>query len=57
VFEIAEVVVGMELRVGMRCRSVVCETEVIVVRAPSEPVELWCGGHPMVAREPASPRA
>lgn len=42
---------GMELRPGSRLKSVVCETQVIVVRAPSEGQEvvLCCGGQPMVA--------
>jgi hypothetical protein len=35
------------IRVGGRLRSVTCETEVIVVRAPDGPVELSCGGLPM----------
>jgi hypothetical protein len=39
----------MEVRPGSRLKSVVCETEVIVVRAPAEPVELCCGGSPMIA--------
>jgi hypothetical protein len=39
----------MELRAGMRMRSVVCQTEVIVVKAPSGAVELRCGGQPMVS--------
>jgi hypothetical protein len=37
-----------ELKVGARLRSQVCETEVIVVRLGGEPVELTCGGHPML---------
>ncbi|MHB8671232.1 MAG: hypothetical protein ACYDAD_11880 [Acidimicrobiales bacterium] len=41
----------MELRAGSRLRSAVCETAVIVVRAPGEEVEVWCGGHPMVPIE------
>ena len=40
---------GDELKPGSRWRSSVCETEVIVVRAPSVPVVLECGGHSMVA--------
>jgi hypothetical protein len=43
--------VSMELKPGTRLRSVVCTTEVIVIRAPSEPVELRCGGHPLVASD------
>lgn len=39
----------MELKPGTRLRSDVCATEVIVVKAPTAPVELDCGGTPMVA--------
>ena len=41
----------MELRPGSRLKSVVCDTQVIVVRAPSEQqdIVLCCGGQPMVA--------
>jgi hypothetical protein len=39
----------MELKPGTRLRSATDSTEVIVVRAPSEPVDVRCGGHPMVA--------
>ena len=38
------------LRPGMRMRSVVSIAEVVVVKAPGVPVDLRCGGHPMVAR-------
>ena len=38
----------MILTPGSRWRSSVCTAEVIVVRAPTEPAELRCGGHPMV---------
>ena len=41
----------LEVKVGQRYRSVCCETEVIVVRAPSEGVDLRCGGHTMVSGE------
>jgi hypothetical protein len=43
----------------MRLRSAVCETEVVVVRAPSAAVEIECGGAPMVAAgaEPAAGQA
>ena len=37
----------MELKAGTRLRSVSDDTQVVVVRAPSEPVDLRCGGHPM----------
>lgn len=38
----------MMLRPGQRLRSVVCDAQVIVVRAPSRAVELGCGGAPLV---------
>ena len=44
----------MELKAGMRLRSSACSSEVIVVRAPTEEVDLRCGGVPMTAlTEPA----
>ncbi|MGD0702623.1 MAG: hypothetical protein ABSA02_22415 [Trebonia sp.] len=36
-----------EIAAGKRLRSLVCGTEVIVVRAPDRPVELTCGGSAM----------
>jgi len=39
---------GVELKAGARLKSQVCETQVIVVRAPQGDVELSCGGAPMV---------
>ena len=45
--------VRVELKPGTRLRSVVCTTEVIVIRAPSEAVELCCGGHLLVGADPA----
>ena len=47
----------MELRAGARLKSVVGETQVIVVRAPKAEVELRCGGHLMVAIDAAPPPA
>jgi hypothetical protein len=44
----------MELKAGARLRSVVCSTEAIVVRPPSEPIDLRCGGAPMVELSAAS---
>jgi hypothetical protein len=41
----------MELKPGARLRSAVCSTEVVVVRAA--PVELRCGGRPMVLADGA----
>jgi len=44
------------LKIGGRLKSAVCDGEVIVVAAPKEPVELTCGGVPMVETA-ANPRA
>lgn len=41
----------MNLRIGVRYRSQVCETEIIVVRAPKEDIDLRCGGHALVSPE------
>lgn len=38
----------MELKPGTRLRSATDTTEVVVVKAPPGPVDLRCGGHPMV---------
>jgi hypothetical protein len=36
------------LKTGSRLKSQVCDTQVIVVRAPATDVDLTCGGHPLV---------
>jgi hypothetical protein len=41
----------MELTVGSRWKSTVCDTEVIVVRAVDGPVHLGCGGAGMASLE------
>ena len=41
--------VAMELKAGARLRSATDTTEVVVVKAPAEPVDLRCGGEPMLA--------
>lgn len=38
----------MALRPGLRLRSAVCDTEVVVVKAADASADLRCGGHPMV---------
>jgi hypothetical protein len=38
-----------DLAAGKRLRSNVSDTEIIVVRAPATPLELSCGGQPMIA--------
>ncbi|MCW2914464.1 MAG: Uncharacterized protein JWN52_2532 [Actinomycetia bacterium] len=35
------------ITVGTRLRSASCGTEVMVIHAPADPVELTCGGRPM----------
>ncbi len=37
----------MKLTPGLRLKSAVCDTEVVIVRPPKEPVTLECGGAPM----------
>jgi hypothetical protein len=41
---------NMDLKPGSRWSSQVCDTEVVIVRAPASAVSLECGGHPMVAQ-------
>jgi hypothetical protein len=38
----------MNLKTGARLRSQADSTEVVVVKAPADDVDLRCGGHPMV---------
>ena len=38
----------MKIRSGERLRSTVCETQVIVVKAPDDDVDVRCGGAAMV---------
>ena len=45
----------MELKAGSRWRSAVCDTEVVVVRAPAGDASLECGGAPMVAHDAEKP--
>jgi len=45
----------VDLKAGARLRSVTDSTEVVVVRAPTESVDLRCGGHPMVALDADAP--
>jgi hypothetical protein len=48
----------LQLKPGTKLRSVVCSTEVIVVRAPADPVDLRCGGRALVTDSgPAAPEA
>ena len=38
----------MQINIGARYRSQVCETELIVVRPLTGDVDLSCGGHPVI---------
>ena len=38
----------VKLKTGSRLKSSVCDTQIMVVRAPDGKVELSCGGAPMV---------
>jgi hypothetical protein len=40
----------MDLKAGTKLFSSSDGTEVVVVKAPSASVELWCGGHRMVVK-------
>lgn len=47
----------MQLKAGSRLQSAACDTQVIVVRAPKDDVDLRCGGHPLVAQGATADRA
>ena len=40
---------AIQLKAGTRLRSTTDACEVVVVKAPAEPVDLRCGGHPFAA--------
>jgi hypothetical protein len=42
---------AVQVKSGARLRSVVCETEIVVIRARAAEVDLRCGGRPMAPRE------
>ena len=44
-----------EIKAGKRFRSAVCDTEVMVVAAPADAVELTCGGAAMVPHDEEPP--
>ena len=46
---------GVQLKAGTRLRSAVCETQVVVVKAPAEPVSIECGGRPMLPHDDPAP--
>ena len=39
---------AIQLKAGARLRSATDACEVVVVKAPAEPVDLRCGGHPFL---------
>lgn len=41
----------MQCTPGARLKSTVSAAEFVVVRAPSEPIDLRCGGHPLATRD------
>jgi hypothetical protein len=43
-------------KAGLRLSSVVCDTEVIVIKAPKDDLDLRCGGEPMVELADGSAR-
>jgi hypothetical protein len=43
------VAMTLNVKAGTQLHSVVCSTEVIIVRAPKEAVDLRCGGRGLVA--------
>lgn len=45
----------MQLKPGVRLRSAVDATEVVVVKAPGGDADLRCGGHPMVPADATEP--
>lgn len=45
------------LRPGMRLRSAVCTTEVMVIQAPPTPVAVTCGGAPLAPLGAPAPAA
>jgi hypothetical protein len=47
----------MDLTPGSRWRSAVCESEIVVVRAPAQPVLLCIGGAAVLAAGPDRPVA
>jgi hypothetical protein len=45
----------MKILPGSRWKSAVCDTEVVVVKAPKEEAELQCGGATMLPHNAAKP--
>ena len=45
----------MQLKPGARLKSAVCDTEVVVIRAPDDDLDLRCGGSAMTALDDTAP--
>ncbi len=41
------------LKPGTKLSSAVCKTQIMVLRAPAEPLDISCGGQPMQIGDPA----
>lgn len=39
---------SISLKAGARVKSAVCDTQVMVIKAPAGEYDLQCGGHPML---------
>jgi hypothetical protein len=48
-------VAAVVLKAGARLKSAVCETQIMVLRVPPAPLEIGCGGHPMIAMQETAP--
>ena len=46
---------GMALKAGARFKSAVCDTQIMVIKAPAGDFELACGGSAMLAPAAAAP--
>ena len=44
---------AIQLKAGVRLRSATDACEVVVVKAPADPVDLRCGGHPFLPADAA----
>ena len=44
------------LKAGARLKSAVCDTQIMVLRAPSHALDLRCGGEEMIAMSEMPPR-
>lgn len=45
----------MPIKAGTRFKSAVCSTEIMVVKAPADEIEITCGGVPILALDAEAP--